>query len=156
MIHDNLLHISQSQAEAFHIVQITCMHAIKLLEYLFQILLLDADAVILDGNHQFARLIPSLHRQLQIRIRVILPNANEKMNWMPNSNKLYYTVMGEEQNDLVVFDPATMREEVLLKNVPEGYFSWSPTEDYLIYMLTDEGEKVSGPLKRLLHPRLSS
>ena len=84
--------------------------------------------------------------------RVILPNANEKMNWMPNSNKLYYTVMGEEQNDLVVFDPATMREEVLLKNVPEGYFSWSPTEDYLIYMLTDEGEKVSGPLKRLLHP----
>lgn len=54
------------------------------------------------------------------------------MNWMPNSNKLYYTVMGEEQNDLVVFDPATMREEVLLKNVPEGYFSWSPTEDYLI------------------------
>lgn len=84
--------------------------------------------------------------------RVILPNANEKMNWMPNSNKLYYTVVGEEQNDLVVFDPATMREEVLLKNVPEGYFSWSPTEDYLIYMLTDEGEKVSGPLKRLLHP----
>lgn len=83
---------------------------------------------------------------------MILPNANEKMNWMPNSNKLYYTVMGEEQNDLVVFDPATMREEVLLKNVPEGYFSWSPTEDYLIYMLTDEGEKVSGPLKRLLHP----
>ena len=68
--------------------------------------------------------------------RVILPNTNEKMNWMPNSNKLYYTVMGEEQNDLVVFDPATMREEVLLKNVPEGYFSWSPTEDYLIYMLT--------------------
>ena len=84
--------------------------------------------------------------------RVILPNANEKMNWMPNSNKLYYTVVGKEQNDLVVFDPATMREEVLLKNVPEGYFSWSPTEDYLIYMLTDEGEKVSGPLKRLLHP----
>ena len=72
MIHDNLLHISQSQAEAFHIVQITCMHAIELLEYLFQILLLDADAVILDGNHQFARLIPSLHRQLQIRIRTFI------------------------------------------------------------------------------------
>ena len=49
-----------------------------------------------------------------------------------------------------MFDPATMREEVLLKNVPEGYFSWSPTEDYLIYMLTDEGEKVSGPLKTSL------
>ncbi|MCD8183335.1 MAG: prolyl oligopeptidase family serine peptidase [Bacteroides sp.] len=84
--------------------------------------------------------------------RVILPNANEKMRWMPRSNKLYYTVMGEHQNDLVVFDPATMREEVLLKDVPEGYFTWSPTEDYLIYSSRDEGEKVNGPLKRLVHP----
>mgnify|MGYP001753298009 FL=1 len=46
----------------------------------------------------------------------------------------------------------TMREEVALKNVPEGGFSWSPTEDYLIYSSSDEGEKVNGPLKRLLHP----
>ncbi len=84
--------------------------------------------------------------------RVILPDANENMRWMPRSNKLYYTVVGKERNDLVVFDPATLREEVLLKNIPEEYFTWSPTEDYLIYSLTDEGEKVSGPLKRLLHP----
>lgn len=84
--------------------------------------------------------------------RMILPNANEKMRWMPNSNKLYYTALGEQQNDLIVFDPATMQEEVVLKNIPEGYFTWSPTEDYLIYTSTDEGEKVTGPLKRLLHP----
>jgi hypothetical protein len=57
-----ILHHSRIQTDDFHIVQITCMHAIELLEYLFQILLLDADAVILDGNHQFARLIPSLQQ----------------------------------------------------------------------------------------------
>lgn len=84
--------------------------------------------------------------------RVILPNANDKMRWMPKSNKLYYTVTGEKQNNMVVFDPVTMREEVVLKDIPEGYFSWSPTEDFLIYSSTDEGEKVTGPLKRLLHP----
>ena len=84
--------------------------------------------------------------------RVILPNANDKMRWMPKSNKLYYTVTGEKQNNLIVFDPVTMREEVVLKDIPEGYFSWSPTEDFLIYSSTDEGEKVTGPLKRLLHP----
>lgn len=84
--------------------------------------------------------------------RMILPAANEKMRWMPRSSKLYYTVTGERQNDLVVFDPATMREEIILKDVPEGYFTWPPTEDYLIYSSQDEGEKVSGPLKRLLHP----
>ncbi|MCB6478629.1 hypothetical protein LI171_20585, partial [Emergencia timonensis] len=54
--------------------------------------------------------------------RVIQPAADEKMRWMPRSNKLYYTVTGRQRNDLVVFDPATMREEVLLKDVPEGYF----------------------------------
>lgn len=53
---------------------------------------------------------------------------------------------------MVVFDPATMHEEVLLKDVPEGYFVWSPAEDYLIYSPDDKGEAVSGPLKRLLHP----
>ena len=84
--------------------------------------------------------------------RVILPNAREGMRWMPRGSKLYYTVMGEKQNDLMLFDPATMREEVLLKNIPDGSFTWSPTEDYLIFTLTDEGEEVSGPLKRLLHP----
>ena len=71
---------------------------------------------------------------------------------MPRSNKLYYTVTGRQRNDLVVFDPATMREEVLLKDVPEGYFAWSPAEDYLIYSPDDKGEAVGGPLKRLLHP----
>lgn len=84
--------------------------------------------------------------------RVILPNAREGMRWMPRGSKLYYTVMGEKQNDLMLFDPATMREEVLLKNIPDGSFTWSPTEDYLIFTRTDEGEEVSGPLKRLLHP----
>lgn len=84
--------------------------------------------------------------------RMILANANERMRWMPHSNKLYYTVTGKERNDLVVFDPTTMREEVVLKDIPEGNFTWSPTEDYLIYTSTDEGERVNGPLKRLLHP----
>ncbi|MDE5760447.1 MAG: S9 family peptidase, partial [Bacteroides sp.] len=84
--------------------------------------------------------------------RMLLPDANEQMRWMPRSSKLYYTVQGKTGNDLVLFDPATMREEVLLKDIPDNYFTWSPTEDYLIYSLTDEGEKVEGPLKRLHHP----
>ena len=45
-----------------------------------------------------------------------------------------------------------MREETVMANLPEGRFTWSPTEDYLIYSSSDEGEKVSGPLKRMLMP----
>ena len=84
--------------------------------------------------------------------RMILPSAPEGMRWMSNSNRLYYTVTGSKQKDLVVFDPATVREEVMLRNIPEGSFAWSPNGDYLIYTMTDESEKVEGPLKRLLHP----
>ena len=82
----------------------------------------------------------------------ILPNAPENMNWMPRGHKLYYTVTGRRGNDLMAFDPATSQEEVLLRDIPKGSFAWSPNCDYLIYTQEDEGEKVNGPLKRLLHP----
>lgn len=84
--------------------------------------------------------------------RVLLPNVNEGMRWMPTGSKLFYTVTGEERNDVLLYDPATGREEVLFSNVPEGGFSLSPNADYLVYTKVDEGEKVNGPLKRLLHP----
>ena len=84
--------------------------------------------------------------------RIILPNVDSRANWMPKSNKLYYTVTGESRNDLVVFDPATMREEIVLKDMPDGNFTWSPTEEFLIYSCSDNGASTRGPLKRILHP----
>ena len=84
--------------------------------------------------------------------RVRLPNVNEGMRWMNRSSRLYYTVTGREGNDLLIYDPATGQETVVRRDIPEGYFTWSPNEDYLIYTKTAEGEKVDGPLKRLLHP----
>lgn len=68
--------------------------------------------------------------------------------WMPRSNKLYYTLTGSKSRDLVLFDPASNSEVVVAKNIPDGQFTWSPTEDYLIYSMRDEAEKESGPLKR--------
>lgn len=84
--------------------------------------------------------------------RVILPSVPDNARWMPRSCKLYYTVSGKHRRDVVTLDPATMYEEIILKDVPDGYFTWSPLENYLIYSVTEAGEKVEGPLKRLLHP----
>ncbi len=84
--------------------------------------------------------------------RVLLPNVGGNMRWMPRGSRLYYTVTGKEGNDLLVYDPADGRETVVRRNIPEGYFTWSPNEDYLVYSKTDEGEQAGGPLKRLLHP----
>lgn len=84
--------------------------------------------------------------------RTLLANADTRMRWMPRSNKLYYVRPGEHRNELVIFDPASMREEVAMRDLPGGHFTWSPQEDFLIYSSSDPGERVEGPLKRLLHP----
>ena len=84
--------------------------------------------------------------------RTILTNAPENMRWMPNGHQLYYTTTGEQSNNLLLFDPDTQEENILLRDIPSGSFQWSPNGDYLIYTKTDEGEKVDGPLKRILHP----
>lgn len=84
--------------------------------------------------------------------RVILPNVESGMRWMPRGSRLYCTVTGKQRKDLVVFDPAAMKREVWQTNLPEGTFSWSPSEDYLVFTITDKEEKETGPLKRLQHP----
>jgi dipeptidyl aminopeptidase/acylaminoacyl peptidase len=84
--------------------------------------------------------------------KAILANAKDGMRWMPKSNKLYYTVQAAEGNDVVTLDPATLKEETILKGIPEEGFTWSPNEDYLIYYPSDEGIKEEGPLKRIVSP----
>lgn len=84
--------------------------------------------------------------------KVILSNAKEGMRWMPKSNKLYYTIQAAKGKDVITLDPATLKEETILKGIPEENFTWSPNEDYLIYHPSDEGIKEEGPLKRIVSP----
>ena len=84
--------------------------------------------------------------------KVILYNAKDGMRWMPKSDKLYYTATALNGNDVITLDPVTLREEVLLRGIPEEGFAWSPNEDYLIYYPREEGVKDDGPLKRIVNP----
>lgn len=84
--------------------------------------------------------------------KVLLDNARDGMRWMPKSDKLYYTVTALNGNDVITLDPATLREETLLRGIPEQGFTWSPNEDYLIYYPSEEGEKEQGPLRRIVSP----
>ena len=84
--------------------------------------------------------------------KVLLSNAKEGMRWMPKSNKLYYTVQAAKGNDVITLDPLTLKEETILKGIPEESFTWSPNEDYLIYHPSEEGVKEEGPLNRIVSP----
>lgn len=84
--------------------------------------------------------------------KVLLNNVRDGMRWMPKSDKLYYTVTALSGNDVIALDPATLREEVILKGIPEQSFTWSPNEDFLIYYPREEGVKESGALRRIVSP----
>ena len=65
--------------------------------------------------------------------KVLIANAKDGMRWMPKSDKMYYTVTAATGNNVVLLDPTTLTEEVLLREIPAEGFTWAPTEDYLIY-----------------------
>ena len=46
--------------------------------------------------------------------KVLLANAKDGMRWMPKSDKMYYTATAATGNNVILFDPATFTEEVLL------------------------------------------
>ena len=85
--------------------------------------------------------------------KVLLANVKDGMRWMPKSDKMYYMATAATGNNVVVFDPATYAEEVLLKEIPSEGFTWSPTEDFLIYYPHEKGQAEQGPLKRVVTPR---
>lgn len=72
--------------------------------------------------------------------------------WMPESEKLWYTVKSAGGRDLVTLDPASGAETVIKKSLPDGRFTWSPDESFLIFHTVDAGKTDKGPLNRLITP----
>lgn len=85
--------------------------------------------------------------------KVLVANVKDGMRWMPKSDKMYYTTTASTGNNVILFNPATLAEEVLLREIPAESFTWSPTEDFLIYYPSERGQVEQGPLKRVVTPR---
>ncbi|MDP4278670.1 MAG: S9 family peptidase, partial [Bacteroidota bacterium] len=79
-------------------------------------------------------------------------NSNRNLSWMPKTNALYYTIKGYEGNELRQLDPVTLAETVLVKNLPEGDFTWSPQEHFLIYTIAESAKEDQSDLRRFLSP----
>lgn len=73
---------------------------------------------------------------------LVIATFDERLSWMPRSNKMYFTQKNSEGHlQLVAINPLNMQREVLVEELPEGYFQFTPDEKSLIYMLTTEGRK---------------
>ena len=82
----------------------------------------------------------------------IIAQGTDNWQWMPRSVKYYYFRSRLEGRELVVVDPQTGKEEVLANNLPEGRAVMAPTEDYLIYMMRQEGPKERKDVFEVLEP----
>lgn len=88
--------------------------------------------------------------------RVVARSA-QSLRWMPRSNRYYYTTA--EDGDAAVggrrllsVDPASGAETVLARHLPDGDFRFAPTEDYLLFTLTDEGPRERSEIYQVLQP----
>ncbi|MCD7851400.1 MAG: prolyl oligopeptidase family serine peptidase [Parabacteroides sp.] len=84
--------------------------------------------------------------------QVLMESSSNHYSWMPRSNRLYYTRKGMQGKELVTVDPATKAETVLASNLPDGWFSFAPTEDFLLFNVSEEGPKKGEDLQEILVP----
>ena len=68
--------------------------------------------------------------------------------WMPRTNALQV----RDGNTLYKVNPATQQRTVFMENAPQGYYTLSPTEDYLIIRNRDEGTKEDPEVFEILEP----
>lgn len=82
----------------------------------------------------------------------ILAERENDLSWMPRSDKYYYTREGVSGKDLIVVEPVSGKETVLASNIPDGYFQFAPTEDYLLFSMTQEGPKERKEIFEVIDP----
>ena len=82
----------------------------------------------------------------------VVAERAERMQWMPRSNRYYYTRTGVAGRELVTVDPINGQEQVLAEVLPDGHFEFSPTEDWLLYSLTQEGPKEKKEIYEVIEP----
>lgn len=99
-------------------------------------------------NETYSQLLEAATGRVVLQDNGFLAGAR----WMPLSNRMYYTRKGFEGRELVTVDPATLREEVWVRNLPEGDFTIAPDETYLLFSKKEEGPKEDSELIRVLEP----
>lgn len=84
--------------------------------------------------------------------QVLVESSTNEYNWMPRSNRLYYTRKGLQGKELVSIDPVTKAENILSANLPNGWFVFAPTEDFLIFTVSEEGPKKDKDMEEIIVP----
>ncbi len=82
----------------------------------------------------------------------IISHNTDGLYWMPRSDKYYKVKEHNGNSSVIVTDPATGVSETFATNLPSKSFTISPTEDYLIYYIYNEGPKKQDGVYEVVHP----
>ena len=75
-----------------------------------------------------------------------------RMQWMPCSNRIYYTRRGTDGKELIALDPGNQTETVLATKLPDGSFTFAPTEDFLLFSIRENGPEKQSDMLEILTP----
>ena len=74
-------------------------------------------------------------------------------HWLPRTSRFYQVRRVGGKSRMVVIDPATLAEEIWVKELPDASFEVLPTEDRLLVNVKQEGPKELNPEAfQFLHP----
>ena len=79
-------------------------------------------------------------------------NVNDRLSWMPSSDRYYYVAEEGSKKVLKTVDPATGEETVLTTDMPTYYYFISPTETFAIIMQSQDGPKKEDGVFEIVHP----
>ncbi len=88
----------------------------------------------------------------EVATQRIVARTGQSLGWMPVSDRYYYTREAIGGKEIVTIDPATGKEEIFANSLPNGYFQIAPTEDYLLYTLSEEGPVERKEIYQVLEP----
>lgn len=80
----------------------------------------------------------------------LLPEELSRAQWMPKSDRLYYTRLTDQGRELLAYDVTRGTTELLALGVPEGYLTIAPTEDKAIFYKETKGDTQDPLVDRVL------
>lgn len=81
--------------------------------------------------------------------RTLYAGEYHRFNWLEHRDIIYYTRKSAEGLQLLYLDPADMKETLVASGLPEGGFTMSPDESFLIISKDNKGPKPNNALKSL-------
>lgn len=101
-----------------------------------------------DGKAQYTTTLTEVATGRELLHR----NEYVALDWLYNRDVLYYTRQSGTGKELVLFTPANGKEKVIAEHLPDGGFSLSPKENYIIFNRNEEGKPSKDGLKRIEEP----